>query len=291
MCSAGAYVQVAMKGPQDAKCQATELIVVTTDWKLEDAGGKTYGMCFVRVSPPYDHLNFKRGFSLPCPTHQRCALFALVLGMEMVDSIPAVTERPEFVIATKNSWICDTLVRHKVDEWDGNSHWPKHTASVKGLLLRARDVMAELPGRSTLVYIPREDDDENHVDLISKEEDTDVDAITKKGGGQQEIEKALRDMRMRGVMINELMASGARSSRAKAVSGRKDKKKKKMTPGKQQQAKDVVVVNKPGKGDGPLGDGDAVRPAEEHRDDPPVAQFAAVGREQCAEAPAGSNPC
>ena len=288
MCSAGAYVQVAIDGPQQrlvgqtedealkklmTQGKATELVVVTTDWKLEDAGGKTYGMCFVRVAPPYDHMNFKRGFSLPCPTHQRCALFSLILGMESIDSIPVTTEKPEFIIATKHAWVCDTLVRHKVDEWENKGHWPKHVAGVKGLLLRARDVMADLPGRSTLVFIPRDEDDAKRVNLISEKEDTDVDAIAKKGGGQQEIEKALRDMRMRGVMINELMASGARSSRpqasafAKAEKKRKDKQKKKMPPVKQEDPHAKATDDNGKEG----GDRGTVRPTEEHVDVAPVS--------------------
>ena len=271
--------------------KSTELVVVTTDWKLEDAGGKTYGMCFVRVSPPYDHMCFKRGFSLPCPTHQRCALFAFILGMECVESIPVTTERPEYVIATKHAWSCDTLVRHKVDEWENRGRcWPKHTANVKGLLMRARDVMAGLPERSTLVYIPRDKDDPNRVDLIAKEEDTDVDAIAKKGGGPEEIEKALRDMRMRSVMINELMESGARSSRLHPSSEKKKtalgKKKKKMgavvnQPSKEEKhdidgignarQTDAAAVNTGRGGDGCVGSGIAIRPAEGSGEDAPVS--------------------
>jgi len=189
--------------------------------------------------------------------------------MELVDSIPITTEMPEFVIATKHSWICDALVRHRVDEWENKSRWPKHALGLKGLLLRARDVMAELPGSATVVFIPRDEDDPSRVDLISKEEDTDVDAITKKGGGQEEIEKALRDMRMRGVMINELMASGARSSRSKAAPA--GKKKKKMPVPKQAASKDGGSDTNAGTGEsgsGHIGDG---RPAEEHRDDAPVS--------------------
>lgn len=244
----------------------TELVVVTTDWKLEDAGAKTYGMCFVRVSPPYDHMNFKRGFSLPCPTHQRCALFALILGMELVDSIPVVTERPEFVISTKNAWVHDTLNRHKVDEWEAKGHWPKHAASLRGLLLRAADVMADLPeGRCTLVHIPRDDDDPDRVSLLSKEEDTDVDSIVRNGGGQKEIEGALRDMRMKGVMMNELITSGALGSRPKKLPPAPEKNKKKKMSEHQKDGSGAE-----GNDSGPLGGGEPVRTTEEPRADAPL---------------------
>jgi hypothetical protein len=59
-------------------------IVLVTDWRLAVSHGKTYGMCYVKAPDDFKELTFKRGFPLTDPTHLRCALFALVLGMEQV---------------------------------------------------------------------------------------------------------------------------------------------------------------------------------------------------------------
>ncbi|MDR3541541.1 MAG: hypothetical protein P4L69_11355 [Desulfosporosinus sp.] len=257
----------------------TELVIVTTDWELQDAGAKTYGMCFIRVSPPYDHMNFKRGFSLSNPTHQRCALFSLIMGLELLESIPVTTKHPEYVVSTKHAWIYDVLNKHLVDKWENSGHWPKNVAAVKGLLLRARDVLADLfPLATTLVYIKRDDDEKSTVNLISEKEDTDVDAITSKGGGKAEIEKALLDMRMRNVKIQELMESGARGSRMhhKIVEKRKETKKK--------IAKDKVNGSDSDQREGGgRGGGEKVRPAKGADQVAPVAEGAPVGREQCTQ--------
>lgn len=206
-----------------------DLVVINTDWRLETARGKTYGMCFVRVSEPYSHLNFKRGFSLPNPTHTRCALFSLVLGLEMVDAVPVPKEQAastHFAVSTKNSWVHDTLTSGRVGQWADKNSWPKHvtTNSLKNLLLRAHELIKELPKGAEVVYIKRDDDDPSTVDLADTDESVDADAIANRGGGPEEIEKALREMRMKGVMINELLQSGAKCSRAKPIGAVKKKK-------------------------------------------------------------------
>lgn len=193
----------------------TELVIVNTDWKLETMGVKTFGMCFVRVSPPYDHMNFKRGFSLPNPSHPRCAIFAMILGAETVDSIEVGTERPRYVIATKNKWLHSVIANGALDRWCNTNKWPGGVAHMKGLLIRLRDVLSELPERSHIVCIERDKNDPAEIDLETKDDDVDAEKIMQKGGGQEAIQKALRDMRMKNTMVQELIASGARGSRPK----------------------------------------------------------------------------
>jgi hypothetical protein len=67
-----------------------ELITVVADWRLDIAGGRTYGICQVDVSPPYEALSMKRGFPLTNPSHARCAAFSLLMGMEIVLSTPKI---------------------------------------------------------------------------------------------------------------------------------------------------------------------------------------------------------
>jgi hypothetical protein len=223
----------AVVGNDDKKASSssstlTTTIIINTDWRMEEAGQKVYGMCFVRVSPPYEYMNFKRGFSLPNPTPLRCALFSLLLGLEMLDSIPTTTStrRPCYVVSTKHKWLFDTINGGNLNKWCSSSSgrkWPKNVAPMKGLFIRLHDDIVaiasdEKTADTTIVYIERdrENGDTGIVDLISKKDDLDVEKILAKekgGGGREAIDKALRDMRMRNTMIEELMASGARGSR------------------------------------------------------------------------------
>lgn len=195
-----------------------ELIIVSSDWKIQDVANKSFGQCIIHVSPPYNFMSFKRGFTLPMPNHQRCAVFSLIMAMELIESIPVEEgKEAEFVISTKHKWVYDTLNEKKVTKWETRG-WPKEAAHMRGLLVRARDTLESLPKNCTLVYIHREKGDEARINLTPEDEmkngGVDADAITKNGGGKDEIEKALRDMRMRNVMVDELLASGARASRA-----------------------------------------------------------------------------
>jgi len=196
---------------------AQELVIINTDWRLEDAAGRTYGMTYIRVAPPYESMSFKRGFSLHSPTHQRCALFSLILGLEHIDSIPVQSpDSTEFAVSTKHKQVYDVLSGGKVDEWDGKGKWPRAFEHQKMMFLRARDLLREMgPDKVTLLYIERESDDAAAVELYPKEEEKGVDMESvMKTGGKEGIEKAMRDMRMRGVMAQELVMSGARASRA-----------------------------------------------------------------------------
>ena len=207
------------------------LVIVTTDWLLEDANGRTYGMCFVKFSPPYAHMNIKRGFSLHSPTHQRCALFALILGLEAVDKI-ANQKNNEVVISTKHRVVHDMLFKGRVDAWLRTNRWPNGMIHLRNLLLRTRDLISDLPDNCTVVCIARDGDDPSRTNLVTREKDLDVENILKEGGGKAEMEKRMIDARMRNVLVQELMQSGARASRRHAV----PPEKKKMTLAKKEKA-------------------------------------------------------
>jgi hypothetical protein len=212
-----------------------EVVIVTTDWRLEQANGRTFGMCFVRFSAPYDSMNIKRGFNLHGPTHQRCALFSLVLGLEAVlDRNVFQNAGIEAVISTKSKRVHSLVTSGSdVDRWEATGRWPKDMVQLRNLLMRARDLAAELyethPG-SVIVHIDRDKDEEASVNLLKDADGVDMDAVAKEeGAGAGLIEKRLREMRMRGVMVEELLASGARGSRSgKMPPSEKAGKKKKV---------------------------------------------------------------
>lgn len=210
------------------------LVIINSDWILETAGRRTFGQCIIRVSPPHDNLNFKRGFTLINPTDQRCALFSMILALETVSAIESPENLTDYAIATKHGWVHSTITSGLIDKWEGMKQWPKGSAHMKLLLLRARDLYKELNAPDStrptiIVHIPREEGDKHHVELLSEDGEVttdgqiDADAILKKGGSKSDIEKAMRDLRMRTVMINELLSSGARGSRRVAKTSKKDK--------------------------------------------------------------------
>ena len=265
----------------------TELVIINTDWKIETVGVKSFGMCFVRVSPPYNYMDFKRGFPLPNPTHQRCAIFSLILGLEMLDAIPVETPRPRFVVSTKNKWLHSILgTGGALSKWRAANRWPSGISPMKGLLIRMGDMLSEMPSRSTVVLIERDSEDPPEINLETKDEDVDAEKIMKSGGGPDDIQKALRDMRMKNSMVQELLASGARGSRPKK---KMPVQKKKDLTTKKTKKEDVVDGGKNGGGgaearagdDG--GAGPDVRTNQDDGGRAQVPQCNPVGREQLAQ--------
>lgn len=200
---------------------AEELVIITADWKLEQAGGRTYGMAYVEISPPYQDGSIKRGFSLHSPTHQRCALFSLVLALEHVDTIRTDSKIVDYAVCTKHRRVHDVLTDGSVDKWEARGKWPPAFVHQRAMYLRARDLMRELAPRGVnVLYIQRDEGDAPEVDLYPKEESetggVDLEK-TMRDGGKEGVEKAMRGMRMRGVMAQELVSSGARASRKKKL--------------------------------------------------------------------------
>jgi hypothetical protein len=68
---------------RDAKQQRIHVVMVT-NWRLDVVQGRIYGVCFVDAPPEFKENSFRRGFPFINPTHIRCAIFSVMLGMEQV---------------------------------------------------------------------------------------------------------------------------------------------------------------------------------------------------------------
>ena len=197
-------------------------MIVTTDWKLEEVARRTYGMCQVSWSPPFDRFDFERGFALPNPTNIRVATQALAWALEAIDNCTWLKpDQDTVVVATKHKAVHELLTDpNKVSKWMKNDKWPKGYVAVKTLLTKCRSILDKMARADfvTLVYIEREEGDSAFVDLDANrtEEGFDMESFVKKGTPQAEIEQKLQETRMNGVMFNKLMTSGARCYRPKA---------------------------------------------------------------------------
>lgn len=202
-------------------------VIVTTDWKLEEVARRTYGMCHVSWSPPFDKFDFERGFTLPYPTNLRVAAQALAWALESIENCTWLKPDQDVVaLATKHKILFELLTDPtKVARWVNDGKWPKSYTHVKTLLTKCHTTLTKFGGPReneqvfiTLVYIEREEGDTSFVDLDANrtEEGFDMEAMVKKGTPQAEIEKRLQETRMNGVMFNKLMTSGARCYRPKS---------------------------------------------------------------------------
>lgn len=61
-------------------------LTVLADWRIDQTGGRSYGICSVQVPKPFESASFKRGFPLTNPSHIRCATFSLLMSLEIVVS-------------------------------------------------------------------------------------------------------------------------------------------------------------------------------------------------------------
>ena len=191
------------------------VIIVVADWKLEEAGSRTFGMCSIDWSPPYDNFSVDVGFDLPVPSNNRVAARAICVAADMVSTArPNLPEDASVVIVTKNKWVYDAI---KEQKWDA-----KGAARVRALLISAYGKLKECGAE--LLYIERQEDDPSKVDLYENRGDNgfDADEFVKKGGAQEQIEAALNKTRMLGIMEKQLASSGAKCFR----SGKKKPKSK-----------------------------------------------------------------
>jgi len=228
-----------------------QVIIINTDWTLEKADTRIYGMCSVDVSPPCSHLSFKRGFPLHTPTHARCGLFALILGLESVDRVWECFRDARVVITTKNKWIYTVLFdSRQVDRWYSTNKWPPNVTQLKNLFLRARDLAREYNGKVDVVGLDREEDEQCEVDLLdySKSGGVDLDKVASKQSSpsssscKQRLEKEMFNMRMRSVMVDELLTSGARGhcrGKKKVSKTKRKKSQSKKTTDKTHEEKDT----------------------------------------------------
>ncbi len=87
------------------------VLTLDTNWRLDVLGGRTYGVCWVEVAEPLECLSVRRGFPLTNPSHFRCSLFSLVMGLELAHSIPDMTSLLESAGVT--DWFCNVMVRNR----------------------------------------------------------------------------------------------------------------------------------------------------------------------------------
>lgn len=191
--------------------------VIMADWILETTGGRLFGVCTIGFSPPYDKFDFTQGFTLPNPTHQRCALQSIITAMEAIRGCAFLKESPCIVLTTKHNALYHLLTDvNYARKWIANNTWPKNQVGNKALIRKAIGMIDELDkSRVTLVYVERDHSDKVFVDLdIGRTADgLDVDRMAAAGSKPEEIERELTDIRMRGVMAEKLLRSGARSFR------------------------------------------------------------------------------
>jgi hypothetical protein len=126
------------------------------------------------------------------------------------------------VVSTKHKGLYDLLASpERAPRWCRNDSWPKSQQHLKTLMSKCCKIMQDLNCAKedfvTLVHIEREDEDRATIDLDEHrtEEGFDMESFVKKGAGGDEIEKALQETRMRGVMAQKLITSGARCYRTK----------------------------------------------------------------------------
>lgn len=193
------------------------LVVVVADWVIEEVAGQSFGMCKIKWAPPNDRYDFERGFVLPMPTCTRVAAQSLLFAMEAVEGASFIDPRKtDVAVGTKSRLLYELLTDpNKAKKWIEIGRWPKGHNALRALGTKCAEVLLRLSHYATLVYIEREAGDEAVVDLDSHrtEKGFDVFGLMKSGATPDEIEKALIETRMRGVMAQKLLASNARCYR------------------------------------------------------------------------------
>jgi hypothetical protein len=188
-------------------------VTIIADWKLEEVGGKTFGVSYIHWSELHDDYDFEQGFALPDPTNIRVAAQSLILALQSVQGVVWLNPKEDTVIlATKHKFLYEILTE-RMPVWINK--WPKSQQRIKMLAIKCYNLLEQLKGFVTLVYIEREENDEAVVDLDENrtEEGFDMEGLTKKGATKEEMQRALEETRMRGVMAQKLLSSGARCYR------------------------------------------------------------------------------
>lgn len=193
------------------------LTVVMADWVIEEVGGKSFGMCKTAWAPPHDRYDIERGFVLPQPTSARVAAMSLLMAIDAVERAKFVDpQTTDVAIGTKNKLLYDILSDpNKAKRWCDIGRWPQGHISLKALATKCLESLGKISSYAALVYVEREAGDESVVDLDKHRTDDgfDFEGLTKSGASPQEIEKALQETRMRGVMAQKLLSSDARCYR------------------------------------------------------------------------------
>ena len=194
-------------------------VIITTDYKLNQVAGQTYGMCRCNWSAPFDRYDFEKGFVLPNPSKARVAAQALIWALESIRGADFLNPKQDTVIvATKSKWLYE-LITLRAGKAIASGRWPKSTVSIKTLATRCYTLIemlnAEKKDFITLVYIEPEEGDDAIVDLDENrtEDGFDMHGLVQKGTSQTEIDKAFQKTRMNGVAAEKLLGSGARCYR------------------------------------------------------------------------------
>lgn len=151
-----------------------EPFAIITDWHVHrDCSGSSFGTCEVRFPGEYSSLDFQRGFPLTRPTHNRCALYALSLGIEAVLGSNFINpDMDPVVFFTKSEWVAKSFESAK--EWVKNpSRCPK--GHREELVLFSKVVKSMKP-LMEVRWLPRDDEeDPATIDLQLNPEDVEGD--------------------------------------------------------------------------------------------------------------------
>lgn len=278
-----------------------DLLTIVTDWRIDESGGRQYGICMVEVPPPQDYLSFKRGFPLTNPGHVRCAIFSLRLGLEVCLGTERVADkgyarvlREFFAVLITRSQIVYDLFRgtraEKIRRWsDDTSVKPVSMHGYNKVFMRQMfTLLDELRDNSygDVVCVPPEEGEEDSSILLKHKVNLDIDpekdyAKTEDRGAT---EKRIDDMRQRQYLRSELMEiGGCRSSRAR----RRMTKKEKQAIVKKDDAR--VVKQDDGAGEPtPAGAGASKNPAAAGTGSTRTAQATITSATGAAAAGAGS---
>ena len=76
-------------------------VIITTDYKLNQVAGQTYGMCRCNWSAPFDRYDFEKGFVLPNPSKARVAAQALIWALESIRGADFLNPKQDTVIVAQ----------------------------------------------------------------------------------------------------------------------------------------------------------------------------------------------
>lgn len=185
-------------------------VTIVADWKLERTCDRVFGVCYIEFSPPFDKFDFTQGFTLPNPTHQRCALQSVMTSIEAIRGCAFLRDSQCIILATKHKMVHKLLTDPVcIRNWSKpNSH-----VSNKTLIRKAFEMLETLDKNIvTFVYVERDENDRAYIDLDEgrTNDGLDMEKMTAKGKTPEEIEEELRKTRMRGVMAQKLLGTGAK---------------------------------------------------------------------------------
>jgi hypothetical protein len=191
-----------------------ELVAVNTGWKLGTTDRFVVGTCSVDVSYPCEHMSFSRGFPLYSPGHRRCALYALILGLELVDGNEELLKEGRLIaISTKSKWVVQSLENSK--RWRAAGKWPKDSGSYRNMLTRVADLVESLPPSCRLVLVEDgEESSEVKLDEFAAQEDEEkrivMDDLKNYPDPQAELGRRIRERKMREILLQKALATGAK---------------------------------------------------------------------------------